>query len=73
MRLRIPSENKMNTKNFLNDMDNKADDFEYLLKLNSTLKHLGSITDIVKGIIIYLIQDTPPKEKKYKRTLNRKL
>ena len=49
MKLKTPSENKMNTnKIFLNDVNNKSDEFEYILVLNYLFEQIESKIEKIK-------------------------
>ena len=72
MKLRTPSENKMYTnKIFLNNVNNKSDEFEYILVLNYLLEQIESKIEKIKEKIIYEILEIDRNPKEYRRTLKR--
>ena len=76
MKLRKPSENKMNIQKLLN-ANSKTEEFKNIRKLNNLLNLNNLFIQIenkikqIKEKIIYEILETPQKPKKYKRTLKR--
>ena len=72
MKLRTPSENRMNTnKIFLNDINNKSDEFEYIIVLNYLFEQIESKIEKIKDKITYEILEINQTPKGYKRTLKR--
>ena len=70
MKLKTPSENKMNTnKIFLNDVNNKSDEFEYILVLNYLFEQIESKIEKIKEKIIYEILEIDRKPKEYRKNL----
>ena len=72
MKLRTPSENRMNTnKIFLNDINNKSDEFEYILVLNYLFEQIESKIEKIKDKVTYEILEIKQTPKEYRRTLKR--
>jgi hypothetical protein len=70
MKLRAPSENKMNTnKIFLNDVNNKSDEFEYILVLNYLFEQIESKIEKIKEKIIFEILEINRNPKENRRNL----
>jgi hypothetical protein len=68
MRLRTPSKNKMN---LYYDVENKSEEFESILILNSLLENIKIKIEKIKDKIIYEILDIKQNPKEYRRTLKR--
>ncbi len=70
MRLRTPSENKINTQ-IWNDVNNKSDEFEDILLINNLFEYVESKFKKIVEKIIYEILEINRTPKNHRRTLKR--
>ena len=71
MKLRTPSENKMNTKKIRKEINNKSEEFEYILVLNYLFEQIESKIEKIKDKVTYEILEINQNPKEYRRTLKR--
>ncbi len=71
MKLRTPSENKMNTQKIWNDVNNKPEEFEYIFILNNLFEHIEIKIKKIKDTILNEILEIEQNPKEYRRTLER--
>ena len=71
MKLRTPSENRMNTKKIWNEPYNKSEEFEYIFILNYLFEQIESRIEKIKETVIYEILEIDRNPKKYRRNLKR--
>ena len=70
MRLRTPSENKINTQ-IWNDVNNKSDEFEDILLINNLFEYVESKFKKIVEKIIYEILEINRTPKNHRRSLKR--
>lgn len=70
MRLRTPSENKINTQ-IWNDVNNKSDEFEDILIINNLFEYVESKFKKIVEKIIYEILEINRTPKNHRRSLKR--
>jgi len=71
MKLRTPSENKMNAKKIRKEINNKSEEFEYILVLNYLFEQIESKIEKIKDKVTYEILEINQNPKEYRRTLKR--
>ena len=71
MKLRTPSENKMNAKKIRREINNKSEEFEYILVLNYLFEQIESKIEKIKDKVTYEILEINQNPKEYRRTLKR--
>jgi len=71
MKLRTPSENKMNAKKIRKEINNKSEEFEYILVINYLFEQIESKIEKIKDKVTYEILEINQNPKEYRRTLKR--
>ena len=67
MKLRTPSENKMNAKKIRREINNKSEEFEYILVLNYLFEQIESKIEKIKDKVTYEILEINQNPKEYRR------
>jgi hypothetical protein len=71
MKLRTPSENKMDTKKIWKEINNNSEEFEYIIILNYLFEQIESKIEKIKDKVTYEILEINQNPKEYRRTLKR--